>query len=31
MTGQNCYQDVYVKRKGNCLAVAAHVTLLSMK
>jgi uncharacterized protein (TIGR02246 family) len=29
--GQNCYQDVYVKREGKWLAVAAHVTLLSLK
>jgi uncharacterized protein (TIGR02246 family) len=31
MTGQTCYQDVYVKRKGKWFAVAAHVTLLNMK
>ena len=31
MTGQNCYQDVYIKRKGNWFALAAHVTLLDMK
>lgn len=31
MTGQNCYQDVYVKRKNKWLAVAAHVTLLNFK
>lgn len=31
MTGQNCYQDIYVKRKGKWLAVKAHVTLLSFK
>ncbi len=31
MTGQNCYQDVYVKRKDRWYAVAAHVTLLGMK
>jgi hypothetical protein len=31
MTGQNCYQDVYVKRKGKWMAVMAHVTLLSFK
>ena len=31
ITGKNCYQDVYVKRKGKWLAVAAHVTLLSVK
>jgi hypothetical protein len=30
VTGKNCYQDVYVKRKGKWLAVAAHVTLISM-
>lgn len=29
--GQNCYQDVYVKRNGKWVAVAAHVTLLNMK
>jgi uncharacterized protein (TIGR02246 family) len=28
VTGKNCYQDVYVKRKGKWQAVAAHVTLL---
>jgi uncharacterized protein (TIGR02246 family) len=27
--GKNCYQDVYVKRKGKWVAVAGHVTLLS--
>lgn len=31
MTGQNCYQDIYVKRKGQWVAVKAHVTLLSFK
>ena len=31
MTGQNCYQDVYIKRKDKWFAVAAHVTLLNMK
>jgi hypothetical protein len=31
MTGQNCYQDIYVKRKGKWMAVTAHVTLLSFK
>jgi hypothetical protein len=31
VTGRNCYQDVYVKRKGRWMAVAAHVTLLNMK
>ncbi|MBA4054695.1 MAG: hypothetical protein C0490_08295 [Marivirga sp.] len=31
MTGQNCYQDVYVKKKNKWLAVAAHVTLLNFK
>ena len=31
MTGQNCYQDIYVKRKGKWMAVMAHVTLLSFK
>ena len=30
VTGKNCYQDVYVKRKGKWLAVAAHLTLISM-
>ena len=27
--GKNCYQDVYVKRRGRWVAVAAHVTVLS--
>jgi uncharacterized protein (TIGR02246 family) len=27
--GKNSYQDVYVKRNGNWVAVAAHVTLLN--
>ncbi len=31
MTGQNCYQDIYMKRKGKWMAVMAHVTLLSFK
>jgi|SRR5271154_6455563 len=31
MTGKNCYQDIYVKRKNRWQAVAAHVTLLSNK
>jgi hypothetical protein len=31
ITGQNCYQDVYIKRKDKWFAVAAHVTLLNMK
>lgn len=31
VTGRNCYQDVYVKRKNKWQAVAAHVTLLSAK
>jgi uncharacterized protein (TIGR02246 family) len=31
MTGQNCYQDIYLKRKGKWVAVTAHVTLLSFK
>jgi uncharacterized protein (TIGR02246 family) len=31
MTGKNCYQDIYVKRKGKWVAVTAHVTLLSFK
>jgi uncharacterized protein (TIGR02246 family) len=31
MTGKNCYQDVYVKRKGKWMAVTAHVTLLSVE
>jgi uncharacterized protein (TIGR02246 family) len=31
ITGHNCYLDVYEKRNGKWLAVAAHVTLLSMK
>ncbi|MGC4034790.1 MAG: nuclear transport factor 2 family protein [Chitinophagaceae bacterium] len=29
--GKNCYQDVYIKRKGQWFAVSAHVTLLSMQ
>lgn len=29
--GKNCYQDVYIKRKGRWFAVAAHVTLLNSK
>jgi uncharacterized protein (TIGR02246 family) len=28
MTGRNCYQDIYMKRKDKWLAVSAHVTLL---
>lgn len=31
MKGQNCYQDVYVKRKRKWIAVMAHVTLLNLK
>jgi len=31
VSGQNCYQDIYVKRRGKWLAVNAHVTLLSFK
>lgn len=31
MTGQNCYQDIYVKRKGKWVAAHAHVTLLNFK
>jgi uncharacterized protein (TIGR02246 family) len=31
VTGKNCYQDVYVKRKGRWFAVSAHVTLLNSK
>lgn len=31
VSGKNCYQDVYVKRKGKWMAVSAHVTLLGMK
>jgi uncharacterized protein (TIGR02246 family) len=31
MSAQNCYQDIYMKRKGKWVAVAAHVTLLSFK
>lgn len=31
VTGQNCYQDIYVKRRGKWMAVTAHVTLLSLK
>jgi|SRR6185295_7022378 len=30
MTGKNCYQDVYMKRKNKWVAVSAHVTLLEM-
>lgn len=29
--GTNCYSDLYVKRKGKWVAVAAHVTLLKME
>jgi hypothetical protein len=29
IAAKNCYQDVYVKRKGRWFAVAAHVTLLN--
>ncbi|HZZ76352.1 MAG TPA: nuclear transport factor 2 family protein [Puia sp.] len=28
MSGKNCYQDIYLKRKGRWVAVSAHVTLL---
>jgi len=28
MKGKNCYQDVYVKRNGKWVAIAAHVTSL---
>jgi|GEM_PF-5641466 len=28
MKGRNCYQDVYVKRKGRWMAIAAHVVSL---
>jgi uncharacterized protein (TIGR02246 family) len=31
MTGRNCYQDVYMKRKGKWLAVSAHVTSLNSR
>lgn len=31
MTGKNSYQDVYQKRKGKWVAVAAHVTSLGMQ
>jgi hypothetical protein len=31
VAGKNCYQDVYVKRKGRWVAVTAHVTLLNFK
>jgi hypothetical protein len=31
ITGKNCYQDVYIKRKGRWVAIAAHVTLLGME
>ncbi|HJT73762.1 MAG TPA: nuclear transport factor 2 family protein [Chitinophaga sp.] len=29
--GKNCYSDLYVKRNNKWVAVAAHVTLLSMQ
>lgn len=29
--GSNCYSDLYVKRQGAWKAVAAHVTLISLK
>lgn len=31
MSGKNCYQDVYVKRRNRWYAFAAHVTLLQVK
>ncbi len=31
ITGKNCYQDVYIKRRGKWSAISAHVTLLGMK
>jgi uncharacterized protein (TIGR02246 family) len=31
VTGKNCYQDVYIKRKDRWFAIAAHVTLLNIK
>ncbi|HWK05146.1 MAG TPA: nuclear transport factor 2 family protein [Puia sp.] len=31
IAGKNCYLDVYEKRNGKWLAVAAHVTLLNFK
>jgi len=31
MKGRNCYQDVYVKRKGRWMAIAAHVTSLGVQ
>ena len=31
MTGKNCYQDIYEKRKNRWQAVSAHVTMLSNK
>jgi uncharacterized protein (TIGR02246 family) len=31
MTGKNCYQDIYVKRKEKWVAVNAHVTLLDIQ
>jgi ketosteroid isomerase-like protein len=31
MTGKNCYQDIYIRRKNKWQAVSAHVALLSMK
>jgi hypothetical protein len=31
LTGKNCYQDVYIKRKDRWQAVSAHVTLLDIQ
>jgi hypothetical protein len=31
MSGRNCYQDIYVKRKDKWQAISAHVTPLSNK
>ncbi len=31
MPGKNCYQDIYMKRKNQWVAVSAHVTLLSSR
>ncbi|MES1222528.1 MAG: hypothetical protein ABUT20_43940 [Bacteroidota bacterium] len=31
VAGKNCYQDVYLKRKGRWQAISTHVTLLGIK
>lgn len=31
MSGKNCYQDVYIKRRNRWYALAAHVNLLQIK